>query len=68
MNYAKTIKKLRLKMMLTQEEFAKELGVSFETVNRWENSKCEPTMKLRRKLLSLAKDNGVDFEEVGGNE
>ena len=53
MNYAKTIKELRLKMLLTQMEFAAYLGVSFESVNRWENGKCVPTMKIRRKLKNL---------------
>ena len=37
MNYQYLIKELRNKMLLTQKEFADRLGVSFETVNRWEN-------------------------------
>lgn len=40
-------------MMLTQKEFADYLGVSFETVNRWENGRNIPTMKIRRKLSLL---------------
>lgn len=36
MNYAKIIKKLREKLILTQTEFAEILGVSFTTVSRWE--------------------------------
>lgn len=68
MDYSKAIKVLRLKIMLTQEELAAELGVSFETVNRWENGKCEPSMKQRRKLMSLAKENGIDLEKAGGAE
>lgn len=39
MNYAKVVKKLRETLLLTQEEFAKEIGVSFASVNRWENGK-----------------------------
>lgn len=34
--FAAKVKYLRAKLMLTQEALAKELGVSFATVNRWE--------------------------------
>ena len=44
------IRKLRLEMGLTQEQFAIRLGVSFPTVNRWENQK-----KACRIRLYLAK-------------
>lgn len=47
------IKQLREKLLLTQAEFAAKLGVSFETVNRWENGKHEPTMKAKRKIKRL---------------
>ena len=40
-------------MLLTQTEFAEKLGVSFGSVNRWENGKHEPTMKVKRKLMKL---------------
>lgn len=39
MNYPNMIKELRMTMLLTQQEFAEKCGVSFETVNRWENGK-----------------------------
>ena len=50
MNYSKLIKKYREKNFLTQRELALVLGVSFATVNRWENDKFNPTMKMRKKL------------------
>lgn len=49
MTYKEAVKKLRLKMLMTQEEFAKLLDVSFATINRWETSKYIPTIKARRK-------------------
>ena len=42
-----------MKMLLTQSEFAKYLGVAFVTINRWENGEHEPTMKYKRKLIPL---------------
>ena len=53
------IKELRLKMLQTQEEFAKTLGVSFASVNRYENGKSIPTIRVKRKLLVLFKKNGM---------
>lgn len=53
MEYAKKIKELREMMVLSQTEFAELLGVSFATVNRWENGKTIPTIKSKRKLKEL---------------
>ena len=55
MNWAVSIKELRNKMLLTQEELAKKLDVSFASVNRWENGEHEPTMKVKRELMKLMK-------------
>lgn len=55
MNWAESIKKLRNKMLLTQDELAKKIGVSFASVNRWENGEHEPTMKIKRELMKLMK-------------
>lgn len=38
----KIVKKLRTVMGLTQEQFAAKIGVTFSTVNRWENGKGKP--------------------------
>ncbi len=63
MKYADAIKSLRKKMLLTQEEFATYLGVSFGTVNRWENGQYDPTMKLKRKLAPMFEKNNIKVEE-----
>jgi DNA-binding XRE family transcriptional regulator len=59
MNYSLTIKKLRQKLFISQKELAEELNVSVVTVNRWENGKFEPTLKLKRRLNDLFKKNGI---------
>ena len=62
MDYSKIIKELRLKLLLTQTEFAELLGVSFESVNRWENGKNEPTMRIKRKISELLEKNKVEVK------
>lgn len=46
-NFAGTVKAVRQQLGLSQEELAHELGVSFATINRWENAKTIP-FKLAR--------------------
>ena len=62
MNYSEDLKKLREKMLLTQSEFGQLIGVSFETVNRWENGKHVPTMRAKRKINKLA-EKFEDFKK-----
>ena len=50
------VKELRLKMGLTQEEFAAKIGVTFCTVNRWENRKSKPSRMAVKILKQMIKD------------
>jgi transcriptional regulator with XRE-family HTH domain len=66
------IKALREQLHLTQEAFARILGVSFATVNRWENGKTEPTGDYARVLQTLqlltvpgAPGPAIDWKRVG---
>ncbi len=61
MDYSKAIKDYRERNFLTQTDLAELLGVSFTTVNRWENGKFEPTMKMKKKLNDLfKKETGIE--------
>lgn len=56
-----TIKKLRLKEGFTQEKLAEQLGVSFQTVSKWENNVCMPDIAMLPKLSILF---GVTIDEL----
>lgn len=62
-NYSTAIKMLRKKMLVTQSELADILGVSFASVNRWENGEHEPTMKIKRKLALFFKEHNITVDE-----
>jgi DNA-binding XRE family transcriptional regulator len=59
MTYAEKIKKLREVMLISQGELADILNVSVVTVNRWENDRFEPTIKIKRKLKALFIENNI---------
>lgn len=62
MTFPETIKQIRQKHFLSQEAFAKELGVSFATVNRWESGKTKPTYKTMKLIDEYCKSNNIDFD------
>ena len=63
-NYADGILQLRAKLNLSQEELAKILGVSYISVNRWENDKYAPTKLVKVKLNQLFKEHDIEVKEV----
>ena len=46
LNIGNRIKELRCSKEITQEEFADYLGVTYQSVSRWENGVCYPDMEL----------------------
>ena len=58
------IRELRERTGLTQEKFAAKLGVTFPTINRWENGRAKPSplaMQKIEELLCSMGDNGADL-------
>ena len=53
-NIAEELKKLRRQQGWSQEDLARNLGVSFATVNRWENGKTKPSRLAQEKIKQVA--------------
>ena len=49
-NYPALVKEVRRQLALSQEDLARELGVSYTTINRWENGQSQPS-KMAKVLL-----------------
>ena len=58
------VRELRKKRGWTQEDMAREIGVSLSTVQRWERQGGEPTCLARRELKRFFKEAGIG--EGGG--
>jgi len=54
-----TVKALRAKTGWTQEDLAREIGVSLSTVQRWESKGANPTRLARKELKKLFKKAGI---------
>ncbi len=61
--FGKNVRKLRKKKNLTQEQFAEALGVSFQSVSRWENCVTYPDVEL---IPMIARYFGVTIDELFG--
>lgn len=62
MAFSEDIKRIRRKALMTQEDFAKEIGVSCITVTRWETGKARPNLKTMRLIDEYCKKNHIDFD------
>ena len=63
MSISSEIKDIRRKCLLNQTEFADALGVSFSTVNRWENEKAIPNYQALKKIKDFfCEKNDISFE------
>ena len=51
------VKEIRRQLSLSQEDLARQLGVSYATVNRWENGLSKPSKLAKAQLESFCKKN-----------
>lgn len=61
---SRLVRELRERTGLTQEKFAAKLGVTYPTINRWENGRAKPSplaLKQIEALLRSMGDRGQDL-------
>jgi transcriptional regulator with XRE-family HTH domain len=58
------VRELRERTGLTQEKFAAKLGVTFPTINRWENSKAKPSPLALKQIEDLLRGMGKQGEDL----
>jgi len=54
-DYASLIKETRTQLGLSQEDLARELGVSFTSINRWEKGQFKPSKLAIMQLVAFCK-------------
>lgn len=63
MTFPEKCKHVREKLFLSQQAFAKELGVAFATVNRWEKGICLPNYKAKKAFHEFCQKKGIKFDD-----
>lgn len=58
------IKRIRMEMGLSQQELAEKLGVTFATINRWENGRAIPNKLAQSKLYDYCKENKIHVYDM----
>ncbi len=64
MQLSETLRTIRQKAFLSQEEFAKELSVSASTINRWETGKVKPNLTALKKLSSFCEEHNLPYDAI----
>ena len=60
----KLIKQIRTYLNMSQTEFAEQLNVTFQTVNRWENDRALPNKLAQSKMFDLCKERQVPVYDM----
>ena len=60
----KLIKQIRAYLNMSQTEFAEQLNVTFQTVNRWENGRAVPNKLAQSKMFDFCKEKHVPVYDM----
>lgn len=58
------IKTIRLTANMNQEQFAKSLGTTPLSINRWENGKTIPNNMAQLQIYNFCKNNNMDISKI----
>mgnify|MGYP000923334226 FL=1 len=61
---SRLVRELRERTGLTQEKFAAKLGVTYPTINRWENGRAKPSPLALKQIDDLARGLGERGEDL----
>lgn len=60
MEFGSVVKQVRKELGLSQEQLARELSISFSTVNRWENGKSKPSQMAKELFFSFCVSKNIN--------
>ena len=64
MGLSNDIRIIRQKCFMSQADFAKELGVAFSTVNRWEGGKAKPNLAAMKSIKEFCLKNDIEYSSI----
>ena len=64
MSFSEELRSIRQHCFLSQEAFARELNVSFSSVNRWEGGRSKPNMVAMKNIKAFCEAHSIDFRNL----
>lgn len=64
MTFDEILKRIRKELNITQEHLARDLNVSFSTLNRWENGRNTPSRLARMRLVEYCTEKDISSEII----
>lgn len=64
MSFSEELRSIRQHCFLSQEAFARELNVSFSSVNRWEGGRAKPNMVAMKNIKAFCESHNIDFSNL----
>ena len=64
MSLSESIKNMRIKALLSQEELAAKLHVTVGTINRWENGKTIPNITAMKNIKEFCDEQHFPFDMI----
>jgi len=58
------VRSLRERLELSQERLAARLGVTFSSVNRWENGRAKPSPLAMKQIEEMVDGLGADGKDL----
>lgn len=68
MQFSAIVKDVRERLHLSQEQLARELNVSFSTINRWEHGKSKPSQMAKKLFCDFCVKNKIDLNPLEEGE
>ena len=68
MSFGECVKNIRQQLNLSQQALADRLGVSFSTINRWENGRHKPSRMAINTVDAFCKLQNISFDYTIGEE
>lgn len=62
--FSNQVKHVRVQLNMSQKKLANALGVSFATINRWENSRNEPSQLAQNSFYEFCESNFINVSEL----
>jgi transcriptional regulator with XRE-family HTH domain len=64
MSFGEIIKDIRKFLNITQEQLARDLNISYTTLNRWENEHNTPSRLARMRIAEYCKQKNVSADLI----